>query len=425
MPWMTPKNPTPPTSHPAPSRPRNYPNLKQGVSRYGNLIKGIGAGLFVTLIAVSIWMLVWKWSKNAKSMIDPNAVRNELPVRMRDGLTDDEIFHYRSLAEWLVAQWLVYDPDATKDQMKKTIHAVVSSLALEGVDTPAEKQEFQATVWWVANAWWAQFDLWDEDSRGVLDGAIGAKTVQMMTQAATWNNVKVVDDDDRVAWKNFGGSEHDVEFDGEKIFDWPLPPQFDHITSWFGRREQPIEWASTNHGGIDIRADEWTPISASMAWTVVFAGEQVDQIPGAGIVNGVLNRFEDKWFPEARRALKKAGLDPTEAGWRGVTIDHGNGYRTYYGHMRDYTVREWQQVQAWDVIGYVWSTGTSTADHLHYEVRKWTRDNRVNPLQYTAKPWEERWWKDRKTNAWIVAALATVLWLWAWYQRRRNRRKQP
>ncbi len=63
-----------------------------------------------------------------------------------------------------------------------------------------------------------------------------------------------------------------------------------------------------------------------------------------------------------------------------IIIDHGFNYKTLYGHLNGFNVRKGQKVKRGDVIGFVGSSGTSTAPHLHYEVLK---DNKkVNPVHY-------------------------------------------
>src|SRR3546814_16212067 len=52
-----------------------------------------------------------------------------------------------------------------------------------------------------------------------------------------------------------------------------------------------------------------------------------------------------------------------------VEVEHGNAIQTRYGHMSSYIVRSGQQVKKGDILGYVGSTGRSTGNHLHYEVR--------------------------------------------------------
>jgi len=63
-----------------------------------------------------------------------------------------------------------------------------------------------------------------------------------------------------------------------------------------------------------------------------------------------------------------------------VVIDHGFGYETFYAHLSKISVKVGQKVNRGDVIGFVGSTGTSTAPHLHYEVSK--NGAKVNPQNY-------------------------------------------
>ena len=73
------------------------------------------------------------------------------------------------------------------------------------------------------------------------------------------------------------------------------------------------------------------------------------------------------------------------AGWNGgygncVRIAHTNGFETLYGHLSRITVHIGQKVTAGEKIGEIGSTGRSTGNHLHYEVRKNGRP--VNPISY-------------------------------------------
>lgn len=63
-----------------------------------------------------------------------------------------------------------------------------------------------------------------------------------------------------------------------------------------------------------------------------------------------------------------------------IEIDHGFGYKTLYAHLSGFNVTRGQKVKRGDVIGYVGSTGTSTAPHLHYEVIK--NNKKVDPKNY-------------------------------------------
>jgi murein DD-endopeptidase MepM/ murein hydrolase activator NlpD len=63
-----------------------------------------------------------------------------------------------------------------------------------------------------------------------------------------------------------------------------------------------------------------------------------------------------------------------------VIIDHGNGLKTLYGHLRSISVSLGQQVGQGTVLGPSGTTGYSTGVHLHFEVQK--DGVRVNPLGY-------------------------------------------
>ena len=66
-----------------------------------------------------------------------------------------------------------------------------------------------------------------------------------------------------------------------------------------------------------------------------------------------------------------------------VTIAHSDGSRTMYAHQSQRAVSAGQTVSQGEVIGYVGSTGSSTGDHLHFEL--WlnsSSSSRVNPVAY-------------------------------------------
>jgi murein DD-endopeptidase MepM/ murein hydrolase activator NlpD len=63
-----------------------------------------------------------------------------------------------------------------------------------------------------------------------------------------------------------------------------------------------------------------------------------------------------------------------------IIVDHGYGYETLYGHLSRINVKVGQTVNRGDVIGFVGSSGASTAPHLHYEVMK--NGQKVNPQNY-------------------------------------------
>jgi murein DD-endopeptidase MepM/ murein hydrolase activator NlpD len=111
--------------------------------------------------------------------------------------------------------------------------------------------------------------------------------------------------------------------------EWPVHGR---VKSEFGLRRSPWNGAREHHAGIDIGSPPGTPVESPAAGTVVEAS-----------VQGGLGKH--------------------------VTLDHGNGVRSRYGHMKKLDVKVGQQVEKGQVIGLVGSTGHSTGPHLHYEVR--------------------------------------------------------
>ena len=110
------------------------------------------------------------------------------------------------------------------------------------------------------------------------------------------------------------------------------------VTSRYGTREE-TEVVSSNHQGIDIGANEGTPIYAAMDGTVTVSSSE---------------------------------------GEYGKHIDITSGdVLTRYAHCSKLLVEEGDKVKQGDKIAEVGSTGNSTGPHLHFEIR---RDNRtINP----------------------------------------------
>jgi murein DD-endopeptidase MepM/ murein hydrolase activator NlpD len=104
------------------------------------------------------------------------------------------------------------------------------------------------------------------------------------------------------------------------------------FTSRFGYRVSPFTGRSALHTGLDIAAAPGSPVYA----------------PADGIVT-------------------YAGYD--EGYGKMITIDHGYGVTTRFGHNAQIYVQVGQKVSRWDVIASVGNTGRSTGPHLHYEVR--------------------------------------------------------
>ena len=52
-----------------------------------------------------------------------------------------------------------------------------------------------------------------------------------------------------------------------------------------------------------------------------------------------------------------------------ITINHGGGFESLYGHLSEWYVDAGQYVSKGQLIGAMGSTGNSTGPHLHFEIR--------------------------------------------------------
>ena len=114
--------------------------------------------------------------------------------------------------------------------------------------------------------------------------------------------------------------------------------------SGYGIRLHPVHKVKKFHKGIDFTAPKGTAIQSTG--------------------NGKVVRVEKR----------RSGYGTN------VIIDHGYGFTSLYAHMKTVNVKKGQRVSKGQKIGTVGSTGTSTAPHLHYEVR--INGKAVNPIDY-------------------------------------------
>lgn len=119
---------------------------------------------------------------------------------------------------------------------------------------------------------------------------------------------------------------------GSGQFVWPIGGRITQGFSWY-------------HRGLDIATAFGTPVLAADSGTVEVAG----------------------WPDNSGYGIR-------------VVINHGNGYKTLYGHMSKVLVSAGQAVSRGQQIGLEGSTGRSTGPHLHFEIFK--GGVKVNPLEY-------------------------------------------
>ncbi len=135
-------------------------------------------------------------------------------------------------------------------------------------------------------------------------------------------------------------------YTGSGVFGWPLAIQ-GRVSSNFGYRIHPISGTRRLHAGVDIAAPAGTPILAAESGTVI----RVQNLStGYG---------------------------------HNVIVAHGSNISTLYGHMSSINVSVGQTVSRGQRLGGVGSTGASTGNHLHFEVR--VNGSPVSPWGYISQ----------------------------------------
>lgn len=119
-------------------------------------------------------------------------------------------------------------------------------------------------------------------------------------------------------------------------FRWPLDSKYQMITTYFGK--DFFNGVTRNHYGIDVG-------NAGIGGANIYAAQS----------GTIITAYND-------------------GGWHGgygnyIVVDHGGGISTLYAHCSSVAVYEGQVVNKGDIIGYVGTTGYSSGNHLHFEVR--------------------------------------------------------
>jgi len=131
----------------------------------------------------------------------------------------------------------------------------------------------------------------------------------------------------------------------ESLLSMPLgkPVTDYYISSPFGKRRDPFTGRWAFHSGVDMAGYWKEPVHATVPGTITFVGR-----------HGPYGNM--------------------------VEIDHGNGFKTRYGHLYATKVKKGEHVKRGQVVGLMGSTGRSTGTHLHYEI--WFKGKLQNPLKF-------------------------------------------
>lgn len=115
------------------------------------------------------------------------------------------------------------------------------------------------------------------------------------------------------------------------------------LSSYYGVRKDPFNGKPAMHKGVDFAGKENADIIATASGVVSWSGERY----------GYGNLIE---------------------------IDHGNGFKTRFGHNKTIFVEVGDVVTKGDVIAKMGSTGRSTGPHVHYEILR--NNSQINPIKY-------------------------------------------
>ena len=142
--------------------------------------------------------------------------------------------------------------------------------------------------------------------------------------------------------------------------------------SGFGMRRHPILGDRRMHNGVDWSAPIGTPVFAAGDGTIKHAS----QVSGYG---------------------------------RQVKIQHAEGYQTSYSHLQKFAegTKRNAKVNQGQVIGYVGSTGSSTASHLHYEIL--INKKYVDPMRIRLPRVQELSGKNQTDYSAMIGRLNNIL----------------
>ena len=162
--------------------------------------------------------------------------------------------------------------------------------------------------------------------------SIGTEALEVAKASINSDLRNIKSEQERIAEATFNGVYFSVK------------PVTGNITSRYGSVEPTVR--NHVHGGLDIAAPYGTNIKAAAEGTVSYSG----WMSGYGYL---------------------------------IIIDHANGVQTYYGHCSKLYASVGDVVSAGDVIAAVGSTGNSTGNHLHLEIR--LNGNKIDPQLYIYK----------------------------------------
>lgn len=256
------------------------------------------------------------------------------------------------------ARQAVADAKADLEESKAAEETAKANLEDQQADLVAEEKKVDATLAEIksqSSVYAEQLDELEDDSANVSNQIAAAeKAYQAQIEAqkkAEEEAAKKQQQQQQQQSSSSGGgstssgsSSSGSSSSGSGGYLWPLSG-YTSISSPFGYRNCPFHGQEL-HGGCDIPAPGGTPIRAAKSGVVVIS-----------TYNSSYGNY--------------------------VVIAHSDGSRTMYAHQSQRAVSAGETVSQGQTIGYVGTTGSSTGNHLHFELwRNSSSSSRVNPVNY-------------------------------------------
>jgi len=160
------------------------------------------------------------------------------------------------------------------------------------------------------------------------------KLIELINKAKTPNQIEII-------LSNFNTKENNKIFEYVPSINPLNPERLKRISSSFGERFHPITGKKKAHLGIDISAHKNLAVHSAASGKII-------QVV-----------YSNKGYGNY------------------ITIEHKYGFVTRYAHLNKIFVKHRQQIKKGEIIGAVGTTGSSTGNHLHYEIIK--NKSHINP----------------------------------------------
>lgn len=271
----------------------------------------------------------------------------------KDRMQAMQVMHDSGAVAMITSAQSLYDLltfSSTLQQVSEKDTEVLEEMNQQKAELEAEKQELEQAMAELESAKAALEDKSDQLSANIQaqDATISKLDADAKAQEQVVAEKQKLADEAEAAYEQWvqqnASSGSGVCAEG---FIWPLPGA-GRVTTEFGADQWVNGVFSSGHKGLDIAIAGGTPIYAAH--------------------NGTVAATTGHW-----------------SYGNVVMIDNGDGISTLYAHMQSAAiVSVGQTVTQGQVIGYVGSTGNSSGNHLHFEVR--VNGVRQNPRNYISPP---------------------------------------